>query len=147
MYPKELTEFCDQLLAQGCEKLEMTMGIISHICYNVYELVAVQTDNPAITAGATLELQDTYCREVVTTGATVAITEVGGERGMQNHPLYLSIPLEAYISTPIYYKDDIWGTLNFSSQTILENDFTQADIDWLENAAKRLAQKLASLEI
>ena len=146
MYPDELTEHAKLLLKQGCEKFGLTLGIISHICYDVYEIVAVFSADDSVKAGASLDLKDTYCREVVTTGTTVAITEIEGKKGMQNHPLYNTIPLEAYISTPITYKNEIWGTLNFSSHSIRENDFSKEDIDWVEYMAKRFAEKLKAVD-
>ncbi len=49
---------------------------------------------------------------------TVAPTHYEGCLGLEKHLIYVAISLEAYISIPIFCKDKIYGTLNFSNNLI-----------------------------
>lgn len=146
-YSPELISQCGEILKEGCKRLEMSMGIVSHIVHDVYEVIAIQPSTEGICEGTTFELQDTYCREVVYTDTIVAITSYDGQMGMQNHPLYESMPIEAYISAPIRYDGSIWGTLNFSNFDIHSNPFTATDQLWMTTRAINLGHKLRSFEI
>ena len=141
-FSDEFNKSADIILAQGCEKLALNTGIVSNICFDIYEIVALKSNNPNSKTGATFDLGETYCREVVTLGGTVAITELAGMPGLQGHPLYSSMPLETYISTPIYFEGKIWGTLNFSSQVIRDKEFSSQDRQWLEDSALKLSKLL-----
>ncbi len=63
------------------------------------------------------------------------------ERKIQDHPLYPSLPLEAYISDPILYDSKIWGTINFSA-TNAKPLFSQDDILYAERLATDIAAAL-----
>lgn len=121
------------------------MGIVSHIENNEYEIVAVKSIGNVYVPGESFPLNQTYCRDVYSTGKTMALTELDGKPGLQCHPLYKNLPIEAYISTPILKHGVIWGTLNFSSMILKSRPFSDSDIEFIESAAKRISSALSEL--
>ena len=72
----------------------------------------------------------------------MALTEIDGKKGLDQHPLYVHFPLEAYLSTPIYLNNTIWGTLNFSSMTVRDTPFTESDIEFVEESARIITKTM-----
>lgn len=139
MIPHELKKQCDSILEQGCEKLGLSMGIVSYVNDNRYEIVSVHSDTGVFVAGESFPLGDTYCRDVVSSEKTIALTEIDGVPGMQHHPLYHVLALEAYISTPIFKDARVWGTLNFSSMRVRPNKFSAEEINYVEVTAVKIS--------
>ena len=139
MIPKELVDSCHKLVNAGVKELDMPIGIVSHIYNGLYEIIAINSEMGAFIHGAVFPLEQTYCRDVFHTDKTIAITEIGNVAGLQLHPLYVSIPLEAYISAPIHHDDEVCGTINFTSTT-LHQPFAKADIQRVEQYAKQISE-------
>jgi len=144
MTPQSVNELYDRVLSLGLERLSMAMGIVSHIDNDSYQVMAVQSDSKVFVAGETFPLENTYCRQVVEECQTVALTELGDLPGLCKHPLYIGMPLEAYISTPIYKNGDIWGTLNFSSMKIRDSAFSEDEIEFVEESARAISEALTN---
>jgi len=143
MYSQELKALSGKLLSEGRQCLGLSLGIVSRIIDEDYEIVAVCSDTGVFVAGETFALKDTYCREVVTKKQTIALTEMEGSRGLQKHPLYGNLPLEAYISSPILVDDTVWGTINFSSMKLREKSFSSEEVALVEDAAQQLTTLIA----
>lgn len=141
MFYKRLGKSCHSLLDEGVARLDLSIGIVSHIYNGLYTVVAINSEVGGLVTGAVFPLADTYCREVFETGKTLALTEINGVPGMRLHPLYLDIRLEAYLSTPIFHKEKVWGTVNFSSAK-LHKPFTQEDRALVEGYALTIGQWL-----
>ncbi|MDX2471066.1 MAG: GAF domain-containing protein [SAR324 cluster bacterium] len=140
MHSEELTNFCNQLLEEGRKKLNLTMGIVSHISGGNYKIFAVSSEAEVFVAGEIYPLEATYCRDVYKSKKTIALTEIEGCKGLKHHPLYDSMALESYISSPILVKGEVWGTINFSCMDIRENPFTADEIAFTEDSAKQIAE-------
>ena len=145
MEKSELQRLYDEILTEGNNMFSTTMGIVSHIVNDEYEIVAVKSISNVFVSGESFPLNQTYCRDVCSTGKTIAITELEGKPGMQCHPLYNNLPIEAYISTPILKRGIIWGTLNFSSMILRSQPFNDSDIEFLESSAKRISLALSDM--
>ena len=135
-----LKEFCEEVLEEGLIKLGLSVGIVSKIDGASYFIVAVKSDTGVYKAGEAFELKDTYCREVIEEKQTVALTQLDDTPGLCKHPLYSGLPLESYISAPIMMADKVWGTLNFSSMIIRENEFSLEEIELVETRAKQISE-------
>jgi GAF domain-containing protein len=142
MFPKILTDYAHQLLEAGTKQLDLPVGIVSYIFNDNYQIVAINCELETMKEGAILPLRDTYCNDVYKTGRTLALTEI---EGLRNHPLYISMPLEAYISAPILHNEKIWGTVNFTSTTP-HKPFTHADIQLIEAYALLIHKKLVKID-
>ena len=145
MEKSELQRLYDEILTEGNNIFSTTMGIVSHIVNDEYEIVAVKSISNVFVSGESFPLNQTYCRDVCSTGKTIAITELEGKPGMQCHPLYNNLPIEAYISTPILKRGIIWGTLNFSSMILRSQPFSDSDIEFLESSAERISLALSDM--
>ena len=142
MYSEKFEVLCADILKKGRERYSLSMGIVSHIKNDRYWIVAVSSEMNVFVAGEDFPLNDTYCREVYSQKKTIALTEIDGTPGLQKHPLYQALTLEAYISTPIILESEVWGTLNFSSMKLRGEAFNDEDIKYIENAARRIAKEL-----
>ncbi len=142
MFSADLNSFSNKLLKEGREKLGLTMGIVSHIEEGNYELVAVSSEAEVFVAGETFPLEATYCRQVYKEKRTIALTEIDGCPGLKLHPLYDSMALEAYISSPIMVEGKVWGTVNFNCMVLRDHAFTEEERTFLENAALQIAQEI-----
>ncbi len=120
------------------------VGIVSHIYNDTYQIVAISTVTGALKEGSILPLRQTYCRDVFESKHTIALTEIDGTPGLQKHPLYVKMPLEAYISAPISFEKEIWGTVNFTS-IAQHKGFTKENILLVENYAKHIEEMLIEL--
>jgi len=141
----DIKKLYDKILSEGLHLFSMSMGIVSHIKNDTYLIVAVKSSSNVFIAGEAFPLQDTFCREVIDSCQTVAITEIDGQPGLSNHPLYEGMLLEAYISTPIYKDGKVWGTLNFSSMKIKDEPFTSDEIVLIEERAKQISNALSKV--
>jgi GAF domain-containing protein len=139
---QQLRHTCHDILATGRARYGLMLGIVSHIHDGRYDVIAASSLSGIPSDGDEFELKGVYCREVFSTGRTVAITEIDGAPGMRLHPLYDIIPCEAYLSSPILVDGKVWGTLNFSG---LEKRpaFSAQDILFNEAQAARIAASVA----
>ena len=145
MKPAELHSLCNEILADGNNRFSTTMGIVSHVEDDEYEIIAVKSIANVFVSGESFPLSQTYCRDVCSTGKTIAITELEGKPGLQCHPLYKDLPIEAYISTPILKHGEIWGTLNFSSMVLRSQPFSDSDIEFIKSSAQRISFALSDI--
>ncbi len=145
MIPKQLTDSCNELVNQGVKQLEMPIGIVSHIYNGQYEIITINSEIDDFIQGAVFPLSNTYCRDVYQTDKTIAITEIDHVLGMKLHPLYVSLPLEAYISAPIHHNGCVWGTVNFTSAKIRPS-FGNADIELVEQYADTISKWLTDID-
>ena len=145
MEPYELQNLYNAILTEGNNRFSTTMGIVSHIVNDEYKIVAVKSIGYIFFSGESFPLYKTYCRDVYSTGETIALTELDGKPGLECHPLYKDLPLEAYISTPVLKHGVIWGTLNFSSMVLKSTPFSYGDIEFIESSAKRISLALSEI--
>ncbi|MGL1937117.1 MAG: GAF domain-containing protein [Fibrobacterales bacterium] len=133
----------NRFLTEGRHILNLRMGIVSHISEGSYTIISVNDENNTFRANDTYNLESTYCRDVFKLGKTIALTQIDGIKGLKRHPLYLDFSLEAYISTPIYLHNTIWGTVNFSSLALREQPFNKKEVLLVEYYAEELSKTLS----
>jgi GAF domain-containing protein len=146
MLPTLLVNSCHDLINRGVDQLDMPVGIVSHIYNDLYEIVTINSEMDEFIQGAVFPLSNTYCRDVYRTDKTIAITEIDHVLGMQLHPLYVSLPVEAYISAPIHHNASVWGTVNFTSAKI-RPAFTKTEIELVEQYAGTISKCLTEIDL
>lgn len=124
--------------------LNLQVGIVSRVYGSNYELIEIDGFAGGYEVADILQIKSTYCRDVITKGETISLSEVQGIRGLQRHPLYKENPLEAYIGSPIFFDGKVWGTINFSSSKYREKDFSHAEIEFVEACASIISDSLLS---
>ncbi len=142
----ELQNLCAEALRVGRRKHGLAMGIVSHIHDDQYEVFAVDSETGIPQAGDIFDVRAVYCREVMDTQQSVAITQIDATPGMCLHPLYEIIPCEVYLSSPLVVNGSIWGTLNYTSFEIRKLPFTANDIAFNESQAATIAAAIEQTE-
>ncbi|WP_373001031.1 histidine kinase dimerization/phospho-acceptor domain-containing protein [Sulfurimonas sp.] len=123
-------------LKSGIEIFQMQTGIVSHISEDKkYTIKDVVTDLEVIHPGDEYELEGTYCREVYQTGETIGFPRVADIKELKDHPVYVNLKLEAYLSAPIFVNDELYGTLNFTSLIPREYGFSEHENDLISMMA------------
>ena len=133
---------CEHLLRAGKSILDLQLGIVSYVYNDDYKLIAINDVSNEYKAGDIVKLDKTYCREVVESGNSIALTEINGIKGLREHPLYVENTIEAYIGSPIYLNSEIWGTVNFSSVNVRSNVFSKAEISLVDSFAKLISDSI-----
>lgn len=129
----------DEIIDDGLKTLNLSMGIVSRIENDSYTILAVKSETNVFVAGETFALQDTFCRDVYLSEKPLALVNLDEDRSLMAHPLYQTLPLQAYISAPIYENNAVCGTLNFSSMRQRQSTFSKSDLDYIEAQAQRIS--------
>lgn len=136
-------EYFDRYLTIGCQLYDLSLGIVSKINDNVYEIIATKSSielkpNP----GDTMNLDDTYCSMIIANNETFATHYAGKNKAMCKHPAYLQLELESYIGAPIWVNGRIFGTVNFSSPQSRKKPFTIHEIEMIELMASDISKRI-----
>jgi PAS domain S-box-containing protein len=136
-----------ELLALGCARFGLPIGILAHIEGERYEVAAVHA--PAeigIGRGDVYALGQTYCRETLRSPVPVGFEHAATSEWC-SHPCYAAFRLEAYLAVPVRVGERVYGTLNFSSPAPRATPFTPADHDVLRLMAQWIGGELARQEV
>ncbi len=131
-----LEETYHAILNEGLKAFDLSLGIISQIKGESYSLLAVSPTGKEISAGMVFELKNTYCQRVFSERRIISIEHAGEDPDFNTHPVYISMQLESYISAPIWIREKIWGTLNFSSTQIRTVSFSEDDYKFISLMAE-----------
>ncbi|EQC45477.1 GAF domain-containing sensor histidine kinase [Bacteriovorax sp. Seq25_V] len=131
-----------EYLAIGKKLFALETGIVSRIENEEYKILSYSSPLAGLENNQVFPLQDTYCREVFEKMDTVAFPHVGSVQRMCNHPVYVNMKLESYISTPIFVNDEIFGTINFTDRSIRLEGFTSHQLELIEIMAKTIGRFL-----
>ncbi len=136
----DFNELINGYLRAGIEIFQMQTGIVSHITddkqYILKDVVTPLTD--ILHKGDVFELEGTYCREVAKSGHTLGFPHVGEIEELKGHPVYVNLKLESYISAPIYVRETLYGTLNFTSTQPREFGFSEMEHDLISMLANAI---------
>ncbi|SUY95164.1 Signal transduction protein containing GAF and PtsI domains [Citrobacter freundii] len=124
------------ILTEGLKAFNLSLGIISQIEGDRYTLLAVSPIREDISAGMVFELKNTYCQRVVSEKKIISVEHAGEHPDFNTHPVYTGMRLESYISVPIWVREKVWGTLNFSSTQIRTISFSEDDFEFISLMAE-----------
>lgn len=126
-------ERISRLLAMGCSRFRMDIGLIGRVSGNHYEVVAtyLPTDFPfGFVKGDTFSLEQTFEREVLRSREPIAIDSAGTSQ-WRHHPAYTVRRMEAYLGTSIIVGGRVYGTLSFTSR-FPRSPFRTVDLELLK---------------
>ncbi len=126
-------------LSAGRKIFGLETGIVSRIKDDVYTVVDVVSNLDAIQPGDEYPLEGTYCREVCKGRKVLGFPRVGELMFMKDHPVYVNLKLEAYLSSPIEVDGELYGTLNFTSVTPRKNGFSEHERELIVLMSKAIA--------
>jgi len=134
------------LLALGCERFNLDIGILSNINGDTYRVEhKVCPPGVALNSGDEFELGNTFCSITMAADTPVSYEHVAKSE-INNHPAYKLFALESYIGVPIKIAGDIFGTLNFSSPYPMQRKFTKLDVDALLLMAAWISAELLRID-
>ncbi|MFL0809365.1 MAG: GAF domain-containing sensor histidine kinase [Agarilytica sp.] len=126
---KGLDELVRVYLKAGLNIFGFETGIVSRIESDTYTVVDVVSNQDVINKGDQYPLEGTYCSEVFQCGKVLGFPHVGELSYMKEHPVYVNLHLESYLSAPIKVDGEIYGTLNFTSTQKRESGFSEHERD------------------
>lgn len=119
-----------RLLALGCHRLGVEVGIVASVADGVYRIVQVNAPpRLKLAVDQTLALGDTYCSVTLERGELVATEDVSGFDELRDHPAHARLGLEAYAGVPLFAGGALYGALEFFSRTRRPRRFSDADLD------------------
>jgi len=136
---EDLSQLIRAILMAGTNIFDLETGIVSRIDGEQYTVLDVVSPLDAISPQDIFPVEGTYCREVFNSGKVLGFPQVGELLFMQNHPVYQNLQLESYLSAPIWIDGNIYGTLNFTSQTPRPNGFSEHERDLITLMADAIA--------
>jgi two-component system sensor histidine kinase/response regulator len=141
----------DEMLALGCEILNLDVGVLSHIKpeKDEYLVLNVASRNPIeLAAGASLSFSETPCQITFQADEPIAINHMGASP-LSSHPSYAAIGFESYIAAPLRIFDQRYGTINFSASKARdpEKPFQDSDKDLVRLMGRWLSAALERKEV
>ncbi|MFO1372085.1 MAG: ATP-binding protein [Candidatus Competibacteraceae bacterium] len=123
------------ILAMGCQRFGLAIGILSHVEGERYEVMEVITPGGEIAKGDIFTLGDTYCRDTLRTQGVIGFERASGS-ARHTHPCYVKFKLEAYLGVPVRVSGQVYGTLNFSAPQPRPTPFTTVDHELIQLMAQ-----------
>jgi len=126
----------------GCKTFGLSVGIVSRIKNGQYRIKDAYGNTDAFNIDDVFPLEAVYCKHIYQNKKTLAFHDIREPSGKLLHPLYDAIQLQSYICAPIFLKNKVYGTLNFSSLKCRDTEFVESDIKLIEELALRVQKKL-----
>lgn len=130
-----------ELLELGCRYFGLSLGIVSRIEGERYEVVYAAAPNGEVAPGMTFEVSDTYCLHTLVADAPQAFHHAA-ESEIASHPCYRQFGLESYIGVPLMVDGERFGTLNFSDANP-RAPFSETDQEFVLLFSQWIGNKLA----
>lgn len=139
--PAPRLERMQAILAMGCRRFGLPIGILARIEGEHYEIVQAQTPNGEIHPGQVFALGDTYCRDTLRAQGPLGF-EHAATGAQRHHPCYRKFRLEAYLGVPMQVGGMLYGTLNFSAFQPHSTPFTNVDRELIQLMAQWMSSAL-----
>lgn len=140
---KDFDELILKYLKAGLKVFNMKIGIVSKIEDNNYTVCNALSPEGSLNKGDEFSLEGTYCREVFKSKQVIGLPHVGNLTAFKDHPVYINMKLESYISAPIYVNNEIFGTLNFSSTEKRKYGFSESEKSFISLMARSIGNFIA----
>lgn len=143
----DFDETVDRILSVGCEQFDLETGILSRISGTDYHIESVVDTTGSYEQEAEFDLNETMCEVTVEQGATEPLAFAdSADTDHLMHPA--ADKIRAYIGVPVVVGGNIYGTLNFSSETPRkeaigpgEREFIKLMSQWLGTQIERDQQR------
>jgi len=132
-----------ETLALGCQYLQVTTGVISHIQENESVIQVYFSTSGNIREGERYRKEYTFSDFVNKEHDVIYATNLS-QSSFSQHPSYHQFKQETYIGIPLFVEGKRYGTLGFSDAQVRQNEFTEVEIefvnvlgDWVNGTIKR----------
>lgn len=123
------------LLAMGCQRFGMAIGLLCHTDGERQEVVQSITPGGELAPGDVINLADAYCRDTLRAGTFLGF-EHASTGPWRQHPCYQKFGLETYLGVPVRVSDQVYGTLSFSNFQPRSTPFTAVDRELIQLMAQ-----------
>lgn len=129
----------EKALRLGADYLDLDLAIVSEITRDVYSVRwFVAPAEAGLEQGLSFPLVDTYCSLLLGSRDSLAIAHMAKSQ-YRNHDCYDKFGLESYLAAPVFIRDRLYGTVNFSSPEPRAQDFSDTDITFVTLLARWIA--------
>ncbi|QIO23627.1 PAS domain S-box protein [Haloarcula sp. JP-L23] len=134
-------ETIDAVLELGAERLNLSLGYMSRIEGQDYEVVQVVGDDEVIQQGATTDLANTYCKRIVETGEALDVLDAPAE-GWADEPAYQTTGFACYFGGGIHVDGELYGTLCFADEEPRSEPFSEGQRTFAELLVEWVSREL-----
>ncbi len=133
-----------KLLKLGTKRFNLPIGMLTNIKGNHSIVIEAISPDNSINNGDAYELNSLYCIETIRSHAPISLKHAS-QSEWATHPCYQAHKLEAYLGVPVFIADQVYGTLNFSSKTPLEQETTETNKNLIQLMAQWIGEELERL--
>ncbi len=130
------------ILKKSLSYMRLSVGIVSHIDDDDYEVVYFDSDDVDMQPGQKFNLQETYCAKTIKENNVVSY-HCAGESDIAKHPCYINFGMESYIGVPLYVDGELYGTVNFSSPEIRNLPFRDREKAFIRVISQWIGNEIA----
>jgi len=130
-----------ELLVMGCRQLGMSVGILSRIQGDNYQIMAVECPDGSIEKAQIYDLEKTFCVATAMSTEPMYFESVRFS-GLCFNTGVPAFKIEAYMGIPVTVKGEVYGTLCFNSPTPLTEPFRVVDIELVKLMAQWVGSEL-----
>lgn len=116
-------EKTEQILAIGCEYLDLPYGFLTRIDENTQRMVHTVGDHELLQPGESAPLEESYCRKTIQSEDLVGMQDAQTELG-DDDPAYERFGLSCYVGTKILVGAELYGTFCFAASATRDRAFT-----------------------
>ncbi|WP_324756940.1 PAS domain S-box protein [Haloarcula montana] len=124
-------ETIERVLRLGADRLGLSLGYLSRIDGNDYEIQTLVGDHDIVREGVTVDLDHTYCRRIVQDGETLGIRDAA-EEGWEDSIPYQTSGIACYMGGAIHVDGELYGTLCFADDEPRTKPFSDAEQTFIE---------------
>ena len=139
----DLSEQLNRLLNFGCQLFGMDAGLIGHMTSTGYEIDEVYgPDVFPLRRGQMLDVENTFCAEVISSGQPAAIADVAGTV-FSERQAYRDFGLQAYLGSPLIVDGTVYGCISFFGLAAHSRPFEAREVDLQNVMANWVSGRLA----
>ncbi len=131
----------DHLLQVGVQTFGVDFSYVGRLSENALFIEAVYPFEGGFQEGMLLEIEHTFTRETLRANEPLGIENVA-ESDFAGHPAYLLNQIAAYLGTPIFVGNEVYGILAFYSLKARRTAFTSSDYEFLRLMAQWIGAEI-----
>ncbi|MEG4234743.1 response regulator [Microcoleus sp. Pol11C3] len=130
-----------ELLAMGCRQLGLSVGILSWIQGDNYQIMAVECPDGSIVKEQIYDLEKTFCVATAMAKEPIYFESVRFS-GLSFNTDEPAFKIEAYMGIPVTVAGEVYGTLCFFSPTPVTEPFRVVDRELMKLMAQWVGSEL-----
>ena len=123
------------------ERLGVSMAFFSRIEDGTEELIVATGDHELAEEGLSVPLEETYCQYTMAADAAVVVPDAEDSELIPGE-LYESFGFSCYLGETVYVDDEPYGTVCFADDRAATEEFSDADVAFLEVLADWIGYEL-----